>query len=643
MGGSVYISGSPSAAEATCRMGSSVLIPTGVSLLATPGTVRLKPTTGNTDSVVLLNLSGHSNIYVSSITIDGGGKDFGTANNVVELFGGDNNVFDHVNFEHTRGIAVLASTGITNSGVQNSHFTDIGNHWKTTLVSTDRQQAIAFCCGLTENSYGNFAVKNTFTDIGLDPISTGNQKDFLVAHNKCDMENNQITLLPTGTYGGCFYSTDNDSVTVIGNIVDGAQGNGIDIINTTNATVIGNQVNNGGDCGIGIFDNTSATVVGNTTRNNGQWSSASAANGGAGICFNNAGIGKRLIANGNISTDDQAAISTTCSGTVGVGATSCTAVSIVGMKVNDKIKIAGAGVAAADLTTKLSGISGTTTITWRTATSTSTTNAVVTGVATQTYGIYGKAGSTYTDLEIGTNNSLSGNVTGNFGGVLKGPVTSNSSTVLGSNNSSVVMGDSGTFGYVAMKFNSSATFNLANSNLYGSNADNDFFINRPTGGVIHIRENNGTDQLTVAAGGAVTAAGGFLLPGITSDATHTDTSVCQDTTTHQLYAGSGAAGICLGTSSARFKLSIAPQTDGLAEVLKLRPVNFRYRPGYGDGGGREQYGFIAEDVAKVMPKLVGLDSEGNPQSLDYMALVPVLVKAVQEQQREIEALKRRLP
>jgi hypothetical protein len=141
---------------------------------------------------------------------------------------------------------------------------------------------------------------------------------------------------------------------------------------------------------------------------------------------------------------------------------------------------------------------------------------------------------------------------------------------------------------------------------------------------------------------ATTVAGTLAIAGITTDATHTDATVCEDTTTHQLYAGSGTAGICLGTSSARFKLGIVPQTDGLAELLKLKPVNFHYRPGYGDGGGREQYGFVAEDVAKVMPKLVGLDVEGKPLNLDYMALVPVLVKAVQEQQREIEALKARI-
>src|SRR6185312_8965175 len=50
------------------------------------------------------------------------------------------------------------------------------------------------------------------------------------------------------------------------------------------------------------------------------------------------------------------------------------------------------------------------------------------------------------------------------------------------------------------------------------------------------------------------------LNGITTDATHTDSTVCQDTTTHGLYFGSGTAGICLGTSSKSSKVpgSIVP-------------------------------------------------------------------------------------
>lgn len=137
-------------------------------------------------------------------------------------------------------------------------------------------------------------------------------------------------------------------------------------------------------------------------------------------------------------------------------------------------------------------------------------------------------------------------------------------------------------------------------------------------------------------------AGLITVPLISTDATHTDSSVCQDTTTHALYAGSGALGVCLGTSSARYKENITSIDAGLKDILALKPVNFYYRKGYGDGGTKQQYGFIAEDVIHTLPRLTALDAKGRPNSVDYLAMVPILVKAIQEQQAQIEGLKQEL-
>lgn len=125
--------------------------------------------------------------------------------------------------------------------------------------------------------------------------------------------------------------------------------------------------------------------------------------------------------------------------------------------------------------------------------------------------------------------------------------------------------------------------------------------------------------------------GGFLNPGITADTGHTDATVCEDTTTHQFYSGTGTLGVCLGTSSARFKHDIAPLSPGLAAIMALKPDSFRYNAGYGDGGARMQFGLIAEDVASVLPDLVSLDAEGKPNSVDLMGVVPVLVRGIQQQ------------
>ncbi len=127
--------------------------------------------------------------------------------------------------------------------------------------------------------------------------------------------------------------------------------------------------------------------------------------------------------------------------------------------------------------------------------------------------------------------------------------------------------------------------------------------------------------------------------GLSTDAGKTTATLCADTTTGQVYKGSGTVGICLGTSSARFKDAIKPLDSGLMQIAALSPKTFRYRAGYGDDGAKEQLGFIAEDVVKVAPKLVGLNADGLPNTVDMVGMIPMLVKAVQEQQAVIECLR----
>ncbi len=141
-----------------------------------------------------------------------------------------------------------------------------------------------------------------------------------------------------------------------------------------------------------------------------------------------------------------------------------------------------------------------------------------------------------------------------------------------------------------------------------------------------------------------------LLPAITSDATHTDTTVCQDTTTHGLYAGSGTAGICLGNvSSIRFKDAWAPLDDGLSVVLALNPGTWRYKPGTADNGARLQVGFLAEDYARVLPDWTRYDEQNQPNGVDLLAVLPQVVRAIQQLKAdndglraELDAIKRRL-
>lgn len=177
--------------------------------------------------------------------------------------------------------------------------------------------------------------------------------------------------------------------------------------------------------------------------------------------------------------------------------------------------------------------------------------------------------------------------------------------------------------------------------LRGGTATSTAMIIESTSGV------GATDSIAFKTGSQSTfmsadTNGLISVPKIGSDITHTDSSICQDTTTHALYSGSGTLGVCLGTSSIRYKRkdTIRPITDGIAQIMELKPDNYFYQVGYGDQGKREQYGFMAEDIVKVLPKLVGLDERGKPNSVDMLGMMPILVKAIQQLERRVAYLEK---
>jgi hypothetical protein len=86
-------------------------------------------------------------------------------------------------------------------------------------------------------------------------------------------------------------------------------------------------------------------------------------------------------------------------------------------------------------------------------------------------------------------------------------------------------------------------------------------------------------------------------------------------------------------SDARLKENIAPLSYGLPEVLRLRPVTWQWK----DATKTEpNLGLIAQDVEPVLPELIlqNADNKGS-LGLNYMGLIPVLVKGMQEQQAQI--------
>ena len=97
-------------------------------------------------------------------------------------------------------------------------------------------------------------------------------------------------------------------------------------------------------------------------------------------------------------------------------------------------------------------------------------------------------------------------------------------------------------------------------------------------------------------------------------------------------------------SDRRWKKNIRAVANALENVEQLHGVSFEWRQDEYEGmnfpGGRH-IGLIAQEVEDVFPELVYTDREGY-KSVEYANLVPVLIEAMQTQQRQIEALKARL-
>jgi hypothetical protein len=93
----------------------------------------------------------------------------------------------------------------------------------------------------------------------------------------------------------------------------------------------------------------------------------------------------------------------------------------------------------------------------------------------------------------------------------------------------------------------------------------------------------------------------------------------------------GTTGCSSTPSSRRFKDQISDMGDSSSKLFQLRPVTFLYKPQYDAGSHELQYGLIAEEVAKLYPEMVGYDKEGQPSSIKYQLLTPMLLNEVQKQ------------
>jgi hypothetical protein len=90
------------------------------------------------------------------------------------------------------------------------------------------------------------------------------------------------------------------------------------------------------------------------------------------------------------------------------------------------------------------------------------------------------------------------------------------------------------------------------------------------------------------------------------------------------------------TSSRKAKENIEPMsTNEARKILGLQAVSFDFKD---KEKGTDKRGFIAEDVAELIPQLVTPETETEPAKLDYIQMIPYLLETIKNQERRIQEL-----
>ncbi|MGD1844715.1 MAG: tail fiber domain-containing protein [Salibacteraceae bacterium] len=97
-------------------------------------------------------------------------------------------------------------------------------------------------------------------------------------------------------------------------------------------------------------------------------------------------------------------------------------------------------------------------------------------------------------------------------------------------------------------------------------------------------------------------------------------------------------------SDARYKKNVEPIANALSTLQQIDGLTYEFRNeefanrNFTDG---RSYGFIAQDLQKVMPELVKSDEDGY-LGINYSLMTPLLVEAVKEQQTIIDEQARKI-
>jgi hypothetical protein len=289
---------------------------------------------------------------------------------------------------------------------------------------------------------------------------------------------------------------------------------------------------------------------------------------------------------------------------------------------------------------------------------------------------------------VGTDAMLD-NTTGSYNtavgsGAMTTAASGSYNTAIGNSALTQATGDYNTAsGYASMVFNQGGSENTASG--YYALQYNVTGNNNTAQGALALRESTGSNNTAVGYGALETLAtgtdnialgheAGYSVLGsnnidIGNEGTSTDSRVVRIGTAgnQTKFFAAGIHGATTGASNAvpvvidsngqlgtvsssiRFKEDVHDMSDASSRLVQLRPVTYRYKQPYADGSQPVDYGLIAEEVAQVYPDLVVMGADGQPETVQYQKLTPMLLnelikehRLVEQQAEAIKLLEKRL-
>lgn len=152
----------------------------------------------------------------------------------------------------------------------------------------------------------------------------------------------------------------------------------------------------------------------------------------------------------------------------------------------------------------------------------------------------------------------------------------------------------------------------------------DAFTTSGSGAILYLNYNSTGDVIMASGGGKV--------------------GINTNPSTYTLEVNGTAAkpggGTWTALSDARMKQNIQPYTDGLQQVLQLKPITFHYNNQSGYNTSDQHVGVIAQELKAVAPYMTGTIKKDGQEYLtaDNSAMIYMLVNAVKELAKQNEKL-----